>query len=200
MKHLTNSILLSVLLTLGAHAQEAGTGTETGAKAISGTGKYSLDINFNPAAIFDASAGDMFTMPTVKGRYYFAPGMAIRGGIGLGLSSSKTYTDSTGGYSTTTSSTSLTLSPGIEKQLPKGKLVLYYGAELPIRIQSGKSESEYDGGSSTTKNPNGNGCFGVGLNAVLGFDFYVFENVYVGAELTPGLAFTKYFDTKTEPH
>jgi hypothetical protein len=140
----------------------------------------------------------MFTMPLVKGRYYYAPGMAIRGSVGLGLSSSKTYADSTGDYSTTTSSTKLTLSPGIEKHLQKGKLVLYYGAELPISILSGKSKIEYDGGSYEVKNPSGNSYFGVGLNAVLGFDFYVFDNVYLGAELTPGLAFTKYFDTKSD--
>ncbi len=158
-------------------------------------GKYTLEFNLNPAALFDANAGAMFQMPNIKGRYFLASDLAIRLGLGLGFSNDKDFTDAAGDDYFKTSSTSITFSPGIEKQFGSEKFVGYIGAELPITNYSEKSEEKIGTVVTKTKNPYGNGNLGIGLNAVFGFDYYVLGNVYVGAEFSPGLMFRKYSDT-----
>ncbi len=158
-------------------------------------GKYTLDFNINPAALFDANAGAMFQMPNIKGRYFMASDIAVRLELGMGFNSDKDFTDAEGDDYIKNSSTSITFSPGIEKQFGSEKFVGYIGAELPITNYSEKSEVKIGTVVTNTKNPNGNGNLGIGLNAVFGFDYYLLGNVYVGAEFSPGLRFRKYYDT-----
>jgi hypothetical protein len=158
-------------------------------------GNYSLEIIVDPAALFDANAGPMFQMPEIKGRYFMGSDVAIRLGIGAGFSSTKYFTDSEGNDYTKSSSSNVTLSPGIEKGFGTEKFVAYIGCELPITISSSKLDVSTNGDVITTKNPNSTAYFGVGLNAVFGFDYYLLDNVFIGAELSPGLWFRKYSDT-----
>jgi hypothetical protein len=158
-------------------------------------GKYSLELNLNPAALFVANAGPMFQMPNIKARYFTGSDLAFRLGIGFGFSNDKNYTDTEGNDYTKTSSTNFTFSPGVEKEFGGDKFVGYIGADLPLTSYSSKSETKVGDNTIKTKNPNSSAYFGVGLDIVFGFDYYILSHVFIGAELSPGLMFQKYSDT-----
>ena len=161
-------------------------------------GKYAFDINLNPASLFDANAGAMFQMPNIKARYFYGSDIAIRLGLGLGFSNDKNFTDSEGNNYSKTTSSDITLSPGIEKEMGSDKFFGYIGVELPFSLYSYTMEQKVNDVVTKTKNPFGTGYFGIGLNAVIGFDYYILGNLYVGAELSPGFMFYKYSDTVTD--
>ena len=164
--------------------------------AQEGTGNYSLDFTVNPAALFDANAGSMFYMPSIKARYFISPDLAFRLGLGMNFNSSKDYDDTTGDDYDKYTSIYLRLSPGIEKQFGTEKFRGYVGADLPLSLITAKRQVSTDGTETNSKNPYGEGYVGIGANAVFGFDYYLFANVYVGAEFSPGLMFRKYSDTE----
>ena len=161
-------------------------------------GKYTLDFNLDPAALFDADAGSMFYMPGIKGRYFLASDMAARLGIFTAFSNNKMYNDATGDDYTKSSSAYITISPGIEKGFGTEKFVGYVGAELPVTSHTNKTEMKVGNNTTVNKNPNGNGYLGIGLDAVFGFDYYLFGNVYIGAEFSPGFMFYNYYDTSVD--
>jgi hypothetical protein len=161
-------------------------------------GNYSIDFNLDPAALFDAAAGPIITMPYIKARYFIAADMAVRLGLGLQFGSDKNYTDPDPDVNDYEKESyfGITFAPGIEKHFGSNKFFAYVGAELPITSYSEKYKEEIDGTSYTTKNPYGNAYLGVGLNFIGGFDYYVFNNFYIGAELAPGFAYKSYKDTE----
>lgn len=183
MKRILGILLFSALLSQVAISQD-----ETTEAKVS-TGRYSVDVNFNPAAFFDAAAGDMFVSPLIKGRYFLATDLAVRAGLNIGFGSTKTYPNPANDDYNTTSSFSFTIAPGIEKQFGSKRFFAIVGAELPISSMS--SASEVNTGGTIVKNENvAGGYFKVGVNAVFGFDFYVLPNLFIGAEFTPGFALT----------
>lgn len=161
------------------------------------SGNIAIDLNLDPAALFDALAGPMFNMPMLKVRYFIASDMAIRAGLDIDYSSSKDYTNVDATDYTKTTSTHIVLSPGIEKHLKTGKFAPYIGAELPITNHSTKSTVKFGDTTTEYENPNG-GYMSVGLNAVLGADFYILPNLYVGAEFNPGFTLTSDKDQKVD--
>ena len=161
-------------------------------------GNFSLEFNVDPAALFDASAGSMFQMPNLKGRYFLSPDLVARFGVGLGFSSDKTFSDVDGDYYIKNSSMSVSITPGIEKHIGTEKFEGYIGADLSLIFSSGKLRNVMDADETITRNPYGTGYIGVGLSAVAGFDYYIFNNIFVGAEFSPGLMFRKYSDTVTD--
>lgn len=183
MKKIIVIIVLATFFTIGSNAQEA-------------KGNLSFDLNFDPAAIFDAAAGPMFQMPYIKARYFFAPDMAARIGLGLLFNSETQYPDPTINDYAQTSGFGFTLAPGIEKHFGSNKFFVYVGGELPITSYSENSTSEINGTKYVAKNPDGNAYLGFGLNFIAGFDYYIFDNFYIGAELAPGLSYLKYKDSE----
>ncbi|MDA3952747.1 MAG: hypothetical protein PF485_03805 [Bacteroidales bacterium] len=179
MKKILSIVFISAFVFVNANAQE-------------GKGKFAVDFNFDPAAIFDASAGPMFQMPNLKGRYFISSSLAIRAGIGLGFGSDKVYTDidpAIDDYMKTTDFY-LSVSPGIEKHFGSDKFLVYAGGEIPFSTFSTKRETKV--GATTTDSENINGGYtGIGFNFVAGFDFYVFDNFYIGAEFAPGFDYRK---------
>jgi hypothetical protein len=159
-------------------------------------GKITLDLNFQPAAIFDASAGKMFTMPYIKARYFTSSNVAFRVGLGLNASNSKVYSSNSTSNYTQSSAFALTFAPGIEKHFGSEKFFVYLGAELPITSNTTKSDIVTSNQTTHYKNMEGEDYFGIGLNAVFGVDYYLFKNFYIGAELTPGFALKKYKDVE----
>ena len=161
---------------------------------FSPSGNFSFDLNFDPAAIFDAAAGSVFTMPFIKGRYFLGSGSAIRLGLSAEFDSDKEYSDADGDISVKNSSMLIGIAPGYEKQFGTKRFYFYLGGELPITSYSTKSKAEYNGDTYVSKNPGNSGYFGIGLHFVIGVDFYIFPNFYLGAEFTPGYIFRKYYD------
>lgn len=157
-------------------------------------GKITLDIYIDPAALFDANAGPMFQMPFIKARYFLSSDVAVRLGFDLGFGTDKNYTDADGEDYVKSTSFNFELAPGIEKQFGGDKFDAFIGVELPITSYSYNTETKVGDVTVSNKNPNGTGYFGVGLSGVIGCDYYVLENVYVGAEFSPGLMFYKNSD------
>jgi hypothetical protein len=177
MKKIISILFISAFIFINANAQE-------------GKGKFAIDFNFDPAALFDAGAGSMFQMPNIKGRYFISSDIAIRGGIGLGFGGSKSYTNPANDDYYKTSNFLLTIAPGIEKHFGSDKFKVYMGGEIPFSAFSTSTETKT--GTTTTETNNvGGGYTGIGFNFVLGFDYYVFENFYAGAEFAPGFDYRK---------
>lgn len=162
------------------------------------TGKVSLDFNFDPASFFDAAAGAMFHMPGIKARYFLQPELAARVGIYAGFDSSKDFQDLDGEDYQKSTNAYFTLSPGIEKHFASEKFSAYVGAELPIGISSSSIKVVDNDEETVFKNVDGDDHLGIGLHAVLGFDYYIFGKVYIGAEFNPGLELRKIKDSKTD--
>lgn len=161
-------------------------------------GKLTLDLNFDPAAIFDASAGSMFSMPYLKARCFASSNFALRMGLGLQFGSNTEYPDPDEDDYNRTSYFGFTIAPGIEKHYGSDKFFVYLGAALPISVYSEKDKSKVGDDTFITKNADGDGCISVGLNFIIGADYYVFNNFYIGAELAPGLIFKKYLNSKDD--
>ena len=153
-------------------------------------GKFALDLNFNPASIFDAAAGSMFYFPQINGRYFIASDVAIRLGINAGFSSSKDYYDPDLDDNEVSSSTSISFAPGIEKRFGADKFFVFLGAELPITNYSTKIVQTIGDDETVYENTNG-GYFGLGLSAVIGAEYYLLPNFYLGVLFTPGFDFYK---------
>lgn len=184
MRKLFCTILIASLFSIGSFSQES-------------KGNFTVDMNFNPAAFFDAFAGPMFEIPYIKGRYFISSDMAVRLGFNLGAGGEKEYLDVDGDDYNKTSSFSWTIAPGIEKQFGSDKFIVYLGADIPFSSLSTKSKSEIAGTTIEGENLNG-GYFSFGVNGVFGVDYYLFPNFYVGAEFTPGFMYTKYKDEKID--
>lgn len=179
MKKIISILLVSAFVFVNANAQD-------------GKGKFAFDFNFDPAAIFDASAGPMFQMPMLKGRYFISSSLAIRAGVGLGFGSDKTYTDIDPAIDDYIKNSNffLSIAPGIEKHFGSDKFLVYVGGEIPFSTYSTKTETKV--GATTTESENlSGGYIGVGFNIVTGFDYYVFDNFYIGAEFAPGFSYRK---------
>lgn len=184
MKKIFSAIIIASLFTLGSFSQES-------------EGKVTLDMNFNPAAFFDAFASPMFEVPYIKGRYFIQSDVALRLGFDLGVGGSKTYPGTTTDDYTKSSSFSWTIAPGIEKEFGSDKFFFYLGAEVPFSSLSTSRETVNAGVTVEEKNPNG-GYFAFGVNGVIGADYYLFPNLYVGAEFTPGFLYTNNKDQETD--
>jgi hypothetical protein len=187
-------ILTLMLLIIGSiKAQEQTTAVN---QTTGPTGKVTVEINFDPAAIFDANAGAMFYMPYIKARYFLQPSLALRLGLGIGYGSNTNYTDVTDDDYSRTTEFEINFAPGIEKHLGSKKFFAYFGAAIPITSYSYNLKEEIDGETYDTKNPYGLSYFGIGLDLIAGVDFYILNNFYIGAEISPGFVYQSYKDSE----
>ena len=88
----------------------------------------------------------------------------------------------------------INLRPGFEKHLPGTKrLSPYFGGEFDLALQTSTFKSEFESGTDieVDKEKNVLGFFRVGVNAIAGFDFYVAERLYLGAEMGFGVSWRK---------
>ena len=176
-------LISSVLfLNLGSTAQDEPTGV------------YAIDINFNPAAFFDAFSGSMFEMPQIQGRYFLASDMAVRLGLNIGYGSDKEITDLDGDDYIKNTNMMLGIAPGLEKHYGTRKFKVIVGGEVPIATTSNKTVSKTGDITIKQENASGSGYISFGLHAVLGGEFYITPNFYIGAEFTPGLMYYNYKD------
>jgi outer membrane protein W len=173
MKKLIFSLAAIAIGTL-AYAQKPAAGDKT----IETT----LDLNFgNP--------GITYGSPELRFRYFSSESMAFRLRLNLGSSSSTVKENNDSTEIKTSSGFELGLSPGVEFHLPgTTKLSPYFGAQLPISFGTGATiettEKDPTLGNTTTT---GGSVFGIGLNLVIGADYYITDGIYVGAETGLGL-------------
>lgn len=92
-----------------------------------------------------------------------------------------------------TSSFQLNVAPGIEQHFfSYNRISLYYGAELPISYRTTRRERE----DETDKNYDGEGFFGIGLNAITGMDMHFLQRLYTGIEVGYGLNYRSFLDAE----
>jgi hypothetical protein len=147
--------------------------------------KFSLETQLN-------LAGTTITAPGIKLRYFVSETMAIR--FGFDYSSDKdTYNPSDSGSSGTwtESSSSMTISPGIEFHMAgTDRLSPYAGFGISIGMGTNNTEGSnatdawtyMDAVSSSSEMPTS--TFGWGL--IAGADYYFAESFYAGVELGLG--------------
>lgn len=92
-----------------------------------------------------------------------------------------------------TSNFQLNLAPGIEWHFfSHDRISVYYGAELPISYRTTRRERD----DETDRNYDGNGFFGLGLNAITGMDMHFLQRLYTGIEVGYGLNYRSYLDAE----
>jgi hypothetical protein len=178
-------LVSAILLATGfVNAQEIKTNAGTFTKPK--TNDILIEINFSPDLTGGGQQG-IFSLPVlsndmnllgIKGRKFISDSKAIRAIANLSISNS--------GEEGATTNFSVGAGIGIENHR-KGaeRLSPYWGYEGKIGLVSGGSTkaSSPNYGIKTTK-------FGIAANVFSGFDYYIIPNIYLGAEISYGLAIT----------
>lgn len=196
------SVIVSALLlaTAGMQAQEES--TSFGPQA----GSFGVEVQFNPFGIFlggtDAegvTVNPTFSIDGLKMRYFISDQMAVRATLDFSTTSNKDVAYQEGNpYSTTkTATTTFGLTPGVEWHVAKfNRGSVYVGAEVGFAVGGTSSSLVYEKPDDVLVNTNSKGSiFGFGAGLFTGIDFYLTQNLYLGAEL--GLA---YQSSKTTPN
>ena len=151
---------------------------QSGLKASKGkvTTEFALSLKgSNPLLqLQDGSQVSGFGTGALRARYFLQDQLALRGGLGLGVTSEEVNSQKV-------SSTLFDLGLGIEKHFSgTRRLSPYVGADLKLSLL----KADTNGGGLHTGQRDGHA---VGLNLLLGADYYVLPKIYVGAEAGLGL-------------
>jgi opacity protein-like surface antigen len=164
-------------------------------------GESNLEFLFTPLG------GSPIGINGIKYRKFTSATTALRATVFVGFNSSNDKFngfDSTGDeveLSDKMSGFDITIAPGYEMHFAgTDRLSPYVGAEVLIGFSNSKevSESIPEGSDDISTMTETNGSFTGGLNALAGMDYYFAHDIYIGAELGFGFAFTSDFETKTE--
>jgi len=188
----------------------------TGAIAQKQTGgEKNLEVQFAPLG------GSPISIDGIRLRIFTSESSAVRLRIGLGGTKNTTVnqqeftTAGSDGQDVTipalydTDKTfNFSIRPGYEIHMAgTDKLSPYVGAELFLGVKSATLDREYYGPNKTGIGAEDfalynitrkNGSSTIGFNLVAGVDYYIADNIYLGAELGFGLMRTKTKDVETE--
>jgi hypothetical protein len=160
-------------------------------------GSQTVEMEFSPLGSEPLKIG------SIRYRYFNSENMAVRMSLFVGGKSTASISDTSGGAAQTHSKNSnfdFSIKPGIEKHFAgTAKLSPYYGGELFLGIKNTKSNSESNWVADNKKIETmitKTSKASLGLNVLMGTDFYATENLYFGAEigfgfLNEGLGKTK---------
>lgn len=164
------------------------------------TVEFNLNFATGTGVTYGLGSTALVGVPELRIRYFMAPDMAVRVKLGLGSASGETKSTAmvAGTEITNTNKTSsgfaLALTPGIEKHFGgTDKLSPYVGAELPIGFQTGSSDEndkrDITGtyGATNSSKTVGGSKFNLGINMLLGADYYFTDAIYLGVEGGMGL-------------
>ena len=202
MKTTLIAIALSTL-AFAATAQDMGvaTGQNTDLEFKPGAGAKNLEFQFAPLG------GSPLGISGIRFRHFSSPLSAVRANVFLGVSSTSKVTQDEDSdieakelndYKTTFD---IGIRPGIERHFAgTRRLSPYIGAELDLFYRYTRETSEVQVGSDVKESfkTGDGGFFRVGANAVAGFDFYVAQHLYLGAELGFGIAYKRASTIVTE--
>ncbi len=161
-------------------------------------GEQNLEFQFAPLG------GSPIGISGIKYRKFTDANTAWRAEVFLGFGSTTDVTLANNAENTElrdrNSNFDISIAGGIEKHWTgTDRLSPYYGGVVSLGFGNTNSRSEFLGtGTDVEENTTKNGSLTVGLNALAGMDFYFADNIYLGAELGFGLAFTTMFDTVSE--
>lgn len=193
-------VVLAMCAVVLVNAQvESGTGYKHYA------GARNLEVQFAPLGGTPISIGGL------KFRSFSTDDSALRLNVFLGISNDtdkRTETDSNGDDVTlknANSSFSIQVKPGFENHFAgTERLSPYYGVEgvIGFRTSSAKTETlaaDDDILTTKNKNPNNDGYFRLGANAILGADYYFAKSIYLGTEVGFGFQFDLEHDDVVVP-
>ncbi|PVH26397.1 hypothetical protein [Sphingobacterium corticibacter] len=175
-------------------------------------GNFSTELNINP---FKANLSLNNALNQMKVRYFIQDDLALRLGVGINVidstwSSGAPYSADSYFISTANKQSAADFTIGIEKHFPgTQRLSPYIGADLSWGVQSSNQKVttnattfEIDNGLlDMSFNPNlpigrglliPNGYTRFGAVAIVGFDFYMAKNFFVGYEFNVGYNRLKY--------
>lgn len=180
-----SKLLLTSLLTL---TYLMAFGQETDRKKPE-TKNFTAEVNLNP---FSSSP---ININYLRFRYFTSPTSAVR--IGFSISAHKQTPEK----DVTRKTFEFNIRPGYEWHLPgTERLSPYFGVEGDLAIKTSSFEDQDV--DADTKKINGawtatgveRGFTRIGLNAIIGADFYVTKRVYVGTEFGFGFQSTNFTD------
>lgn len=156
--------------------------------------------------LFSPLGGSPIGINGIKFRKFTSATTAWRASVFIGLSSSTDKfigTDEDGDdvdLQDKMTGFDFSIAPGYEMHFAgTDRLSPYVGGEVIIGFSNEKSVMEMsDAATDITTVTEKTGSFTGGLNALAGVDFYFADNIYLGAELGFGFAFTSDFETTTE--
>ena len=187
-------IIAAAALFIGSTASAQDVMKQTG-------GEQNLEFLFSPLG------GSPIGINGIKYRKFTSATTAYRATVFLGFGSTTTKT--LGGGSTgedellaTKSNYDISIRPGLEFHfLGTDRLSPYYGGEALVGY-GGKAQKDdrVYGADNTIKNvkTSSQSSLTLGVNAFAGMDFYFADNIYLGAELGFGLAYTVDLEKKLE--
>lgn len=150
-------------------------------------GEKNIEVNFAPLG------GNPISMNNLRFRYFASSDIAYRLGFSVSSSTTKNITANQGPNSDIdledkTSSFGFSINPGIEKHFEgTDRLSPYVGAVLNFSTVSTTRTAESLNGSDVVeteiKNPNNDDATNIGLNLVLGADWYFSKHIYMGTEV-----------------
>lgn len=147
-------------------------------------GKFGVEINLNNPF----TNTSFFSTNGLSVRYFLSDDIVVRGSLDISGMTTTTKTYSGDDLTSTTKSNTanpfmFSLTPGIEYHLAKfTKGSVYAGGELGLSLTS-QTTSISPEDSSIPNSKSKNGGWGLGVGAFTGVDYYLTNNLYLGAEL-----------------
>tara|TARA_R110002096_G_scaffold117210_3_gene253876 strand:+ start:12891 stop:13562 length:672 start_codon:yes stop_codon:yes gene_type:complete len=163
-------------------------------------GEKNIEVNFAPLG------GNPISINNLKFRYFMDSQTALR--VGFSVSSSSTTDIQLQGPNQievegTNSSFGFSINPGIEKHFEgTDRLSPYVGAELNFASSSTTQTQESLNGAGDAiagESEVKDGSTTLGLNLLLGADWYFSKHIYMGTEVGFGFATTSNADTESTP-
>lgn len=160
----------------------------------------------NFEVLFAPLGGSPIGLDGIKYRSFSSANTAFRVTAFIGLNNStttRTELDSKNKEVDLKSSNSkfnLSLQPGLEWHLGgTDRISPYYGAEAIISFsKTGNTKEDLYQDDIKKYKPTRSGNFGIGVNAFAGVDYYIANNLYLGAEFGFGVMYNTDLTTKTE--
>lgn len=172
-----------------ANAQEASTSQENVYKPQGGD--WNAELNFSP---FSSSP---ISLNYLRYRKFLSNTSAMRLGVSLGYESEKPNKDEI------LTDFTLNLRPGFEEHFGgTDRLSPYIGGELDIAVKSVKYEDTDQHatikGAWNESGTNNRGFLRMGMNLIIGADYYVAKKLYIGTEFGYGFEIVNTADVKVE--
>lgn len=158
-------------------------------------GNVTADLGVFSNGIFAAGISPVNLLDgMLKGRYFLADDMAIRGAFGIGNSTN--VDTSVANIVNKQSQSTFALTGGIEKHFAgTERLSPYVGCDLGITSSSSKTTHTDKQNSANNSSIKTAPVFGIGVSALFGADYYIAKKLYLGVEA--GLRFGQTFTGKS---
>jgi hypothetical protein len=188
---------------IGALAMAAAVSTASAQSVTPANGAGSKALLFNWSGLSQLGANNYTGTGTggVGAKYYLSPALALRGGVQFGYNKTIIAANPpTGQTGLDGSNSSLTIgaNSGIEFHLLPGRVSPYVGGALNISSINTEVKNVVNvtgGVQTTTKNGGGAGLV-LGVGGVLGVEFFLTNEISLGAEYLLGFGMTSFYDTE----